>query len=268
MFPFEFSENLNSKQKCHILGHDDNMHISVQLYTLRDLLDKDLSGTLKKLGQIGYKSVEMAGLHGQCAEGFAQELKHAGLRAMSCHVGLNDVTKDLEKTVAMAKTLGCHWIVVPWVGKEEYELGWDKFGQKLGEIAKGLLSHGLKFAYHNHSFEFDNQNGEIGYGKLWEGAPETVEAEMDLWWVHHAGQDPSDWLRKLAGRVPLTHFKDGIKDKHMPVGEGEMDWKTILASAKMAGVEWAIVELDECPRDPIDCVQSSFEFLRKMGLKP
>lgn len=197
---------------------------------------------------------------------FRNELDRAGLQAIAAHVGLEDVDDRAQETVSMAKTLGAEWLVVPWIPKEAYRDGWAAFGQRLGRIAETLLSTGMKFAYHNHAFEFEVEDGVPGFETLWNSAPETVEAELDLYWAHNAGHDPVDWLRKLSGRVPLAHFKDGLDGQFTPVGQGQLDWKGILPVAKNVGVEWAIVELDECPNDPLDCVSQSFDYLRDLGV--
>ena len=243
------------------------MRLAVQLFTLREPMATDLGGTLGEVSKMGYRSVETAGLNGLSGEEFRSELDRAGLRSIASHVGLSEVEDALESTVQTAKALGSEWLVVPWVPQESYASGWGVFGARLSRISEAVLSHGLKFAYHNHAFEFELEDGVPGYENLWNGAEETVEAEIDLYWAHFAGQDPSEWLRRLAGRVPLAHFKDGAGGKFTPIGEGEMDWNSILPAATTAGVEWAIVELDESPRDPLECVATSFEYLRKLGIE-
>jgi sugar phosphate isomerase/epimerase len=244
------------------------MRLGVQLYTLRDLMDADLPGTLAKVAGIGYRFVETAGLHGRSPGEYRLELDRARLTAVACHVGLPEVEGGLADSISMAATLGAHWLVVPWVPQGAYSGGWDAFGKRLGRVAENVIKSGLRFAYHNHAFEFELEDGTTGYERLWASAPETVEAELDVYWADHAGNDPADWLRRLAGRVPLAHFKDGKDGRFTAVGEGTLDWGEIVKAANTAGVEYAIVELDECPRDGIDCVADSFKFLRGVGVGP
>ena len=243
------------------------MRLAVQLYTLRDPLAADLDGTLKRTSDSGFEFVETAGTCGLSPREFAARLDSAGLRAVAAHVGLDAVEGGLSETEDMAKSLGAEWLVVPWIGEDVYVEGWGPFGERLGRIAENVLARGLRFAYHNHDFEFRIQDGRPGYEALWEAAPETVEAELDVYWARHAGHDPAEWLRKLAGRVPLVHFKDGRDGRFTPVGEGELEWDPIVVAARTAGVEWAIVELDESPSDPIDCVAASYLFLTGMGVE-
>lgn len=237
------------------------MKLAVQLFTLRDLLEQDLVGTLEKVSYSGYHYVETAGFYGRTAKEFRQLLEDCGLEAIACHVGLGDVENDLAATAKSALDLGASWLVVPWIGKADYESGWAQFGKRLGEISESVIQNGLKFAYHNHDFEFADENGEPGFQILWNSAPETVEVELDVYWAEFAGFNPESVLRNLAGRVPLVHFKDGKGGKHTPVGQGDLDWDGIIKACKTIGSEYAIVELDDCPKDPIECIAESYDFL-------
>jgi len=241
------------------------MQIGVQLYTLREPLAIDLPGTFQKIREAGYVFVETAGLYGLTPENYRKELDKTGLKAVACHVRLADVEDRLEETAQMAKTLGATWLVVPSIHKEIYADGWAKVGARLGKVAENVIKKGLKFAYHNHSFEFEPEDGVSGFARLWDAAPETVEVELDVYWAEHAGHDSAQWLRNLAGRVPLVHFKDGKDGIQTPLGEGDLDWVAITAAARLAGVEYAIVELDECPRDPVECVAASLTYLNSLG---
>ncbi len=241
------------------------MDIGVQLFSVRDAMERDLPGTFARLANGGYRFVETAGLHGLTPDRYRSELDNAGLRAIACHVGLSDVEERLPETAEGAQCLGAEWLVVPWVPKEVYADGWADFGRRLGEVAAACHEHGLMFAYHNHSFEFELEDGVPGFEILWNTAPSTVEPEIDLYWTWWAKHDPVAWLERLAGRVYLAHFKDGKDGRHMPIGEGELDYRRITEVAKAAGVRYAIVELDESPRDSVECCLASFGYLKSIG---
>jgi sugar phosphate isomerase/epimerase len=229
------------------------MRIGVQLYTLREPMDRDLAGTLGRLGEAGLRWVETAGTHGRSAGEYRAELDRAKLSAVGCHVGWDDLAQRLDQTVAMAKTLGAGWLVLPWIQTERF-LATETFARDVSEVAAKVAAHGLQFAYHNHAFEFQEVDGRPAYG------------ELDLYWAHHAGHDPADWLKRLKGRVPLTHYKDGHDGVFHPVGQGDLDWDRIVPASREAGVEYALIELDSSPKDPVECVLESREFLLKMGL--
>lgn len=241
------------------------MRIGVQLYTLREPMDKDLTGTLGKLGEAGLRWVETAGTHGRSPAEFRAELDRAKLSAVGCHVGWDDLAQRLDQTVATAKTLGASWLVLPWVPTERF-LAVEAFARDVSEVAAKVAGHGLQFAYHNHAFEFQLVDGRVVYGDFWARASTDAWAELDLYWAHHAGHDPADWLRRLKGRVPLTHFKDGHDGVFHPVGQGDLDWDRIVPAAREAGVQYALIELDSSPKDPVECVLESREFLLKAGL--
>lgn len=244
------------------------MTVGVQLFTLREPMAADPGGTLKALSDAGYRTVETAGTYGLSPRAFAHMLSDNGLKAVAAHVGLADVEEGLDQSLDMAHALDVDWLVVPWVPEDVYRDGWARFGQRLSSAADAVLKRGLRLAYHNHDFEFKDEDGEPGFAHFWDAAEPSLEAELDLYWVHHAGYDPVDWMGRLAGRIPLAHFKDGKEGRHTPVGEGELDWRAIVESAHRVGVEHAIVELDECPRDPVECVVASLNYLKGLGLHP
>ncbi|MGE0002255.1 MAG: sugar phosphate isomerase/epimerase family protein [Fimbriimonadaceae bacterium] len=241
------------------------MKIGLQLYTLRDALNQNPVETLARVADMGYRYVETAGLAGLSAEAFRVALDKHGLTATSSHHGLEAFEEKFDETVKEAKVLGVGYLVLPWVQEQLFRTQ-PEFGQRLGKVADRLAGQGLKFAYHNHAFEFEPVGARPAYELLWEHAPEGVLAELDLYWCQYGGHDPVCWLDTLEHRVPLTHFKDGRDGKFTPVGEGDLDWEAIIPVAREAGVKYAIVELDESPRDPFDCVKTSREFLSKMGV--
>lgn len=241
------------------------MRPAIQLYTLREQLDYDFRGTINRLSKLECPFVETAGLHGLDAQDFRSCLDDTGLVAKSSHVSLEDLETRQALTVSQARVLGVKWLVVPWVGPEIIDEGWDKLAHRLNKLSVDLLRQGLKLAYHNHDFEFRATAGTTGFETLSNTAEETVELELDLYWCHVAAHDPVEVLQQLAGRVPLTHFKDGTNGTFMPVGQGSLDWAPIVQAAKTVGVEYAIVELDESPYDPVDCVAQSLDHLQSLG---
>ncbi|MGC4103045.1 sugar phosphate isomerase/epimerase family protein [Ferruginibacter sp.] len=148
----------------------------------------------------------------------------------------------------MGHQLGHSHIIIPWL-KEENRKTIDQYKtlaeriNKAGEICKG---EGLQLAYHNHDFEFKDMNGEHGYDILLNNTDKNlVKFEMDLYWVVRAGYQPVEIFKKHPGRFPFWHVKDmdkADKTKNTEVGNGTVDFKTIFASAKLAGVTHYIVE--------------------------
>ncbi|MFM9874390.1 MAG: sugar phosphate isomerase/epimerase family protein [Fimbriimonadaceae bacterium] len=244
------------------------MKISVQLYTIRSLMEKDFWGTLTRLSEAGFRNVELAGLGGHDAEeariGFAER----GLKPHSMHVDLNRVKTDQDALVQEAHTLGVGTVIVPWIDHNTFKGGWKEIAEVLTSLAKLYAEHDLKLGYHNHAFEFEKEGDRTGFEILWESAGPEVVPEVDLFWVKKGGDDPIAWINKLTGRIKEAHFKDmDPKGEFTEVGQGSMDWDGIIKAGKEAGLEYAIIENDSPKIDPLESVTKSREFLLSKGLK-
>jgi len=245
---------------------------SVQLYTLRDAVSKDFAGTLKKLSQIGYKAGELAG-YGDLKT--AAETRKAfdanGMVVSGMHVGLDAFKKDTNAVIADAKTLGCQNVILPYI--DPNTLGthaeWRTFAATCQNFGKLVTDAGLTFAYHNHDFEFRKYENEYAMDIfLQHSDPKAVKIELDLYWVSKGGLDPVAYLKQLGNRVVLVHLKDKTADgKFAPVGTGTLDFKALTDTAAGLGVRYGVVEQDDCyGKDPFECVATSFENLKKIGV--
>ena len=250
--------------------------IAAQLYTVRDQLQDParLSGVLGRLREIGYPAVEVAGLGSRTFDRFGEELSRSGLVACAAHVSLERLKSDLAAAAAECKQWGCGYIVVPSL-PEAYRSGdgYKRFATEAAELARGLQPYGLKLVYHNHSFELQRWDGETGLEALFAATnAETLQAELDTYWLQYGGVNPASWIRRLRGRVPLVHLKDMAVERGEPVmaevGEGNLDWAEILSACNEAATEWLVVEQDECRRDPMDSLAISYhnlDMLTKLG---
>ncbi|CAN5383042.1 sugar phosphate isomerase/epimerase [soil metagenome] len=238
------------------------MKLSVQLYTLRDPLGDDFEGTLSAVKEIGLEYVELAGDLGRSAQEWRETLDRLGLKASGAHIGLALLDEDLDKVIADAKTIGFKYVIVPWVGTEDYNGGWTAFGKRLAPLGEKLAAAGLALCYHNHDFEYKNGDGMT---ELYASVPPSVlQAEIDAAWVKIGGYDPIATVSALKGRLPLVHLKDFDPDKTprwVPAGAGVMPMVELIAAAKEAGAEFGVIELDESPGAPLDAVKASFEYL-------
>jgi sugar phosphate isomerase/epimerase len=157
-------------------------------------------------------------------------------------------------------------VIVPWVGKEYYQDGWDKFAQKLNEIGAKVKAEGLALCYHNHAFEFENN----GLDALYAAADkDLVKAQLDIAWAQIGGADPAAKVTELLDRLSLVHLKDFDTSKTpqwRPCGAGVADWDSVLAAISKGHVEFGAIELDESPGDPFDAVAESVDFFRSKGI--
>lgn len=244
--------------------------IGLQLYTVRDLMEKDVEGTLREVAAIGYKEVEFAGLFGKDAKKVADWLKKDGLASPSSHIPLDRLKGNLQAVVDECQTLGNSIVICPWLDAPMRKTGddWRRISGDFNKIGESLQRVGLRFGYHNHDFEFTPLAGnEIGYDILLkECDPKLVKMEMDLFWITKGKHDPLAYFAKYPGRFPCVHVKDMAgADKIVNVGEGHIDWTKIFAKRREAGIEHFFVENDN-PTSPLADIKVSYTYLSRLGL--
>jgi sugar phosphate isomerase/epimerase len=246
----------------------NNDRIALQLYTVREYTAHDMVGTLATIAKQGYRAVEFAGYGGVPAADLRKAMDDLGIRAVAAHMGLDDLQSDPERVISDLKTLGCDYAVVAYITEDRRQTVEDiqRIAAILNRNGELCRDAGLRFAYHNHAFEFAPVGGTTMYDLfLTETDPELVAFELDVYWVRYAGIDEGEMLGRLAGRVPLAHIKDMAADEQRgpaPVGEGTIDWQPVLKACAAAGVEWYIVEQDE-PADAFAEAERSLHNLEK-----
>jgi len=241
--------------------------IGLQLYTVRDVLAEDLDAGLAQVASIGYRYVELAGLHGQAPGHFRELLDKHGLTAIASHDPLDDLLNDLPAVIERAKTLGNRYIVCPYLDDTQRDAGYRKLSRQLGEVAGKLSSAGLTLCYHNHDFEWlPAEDGKRGIDLLYNGT--DLSAELDIYWVARAGDDPLDWIRNLSGRLPILHMKDMHNTPgkgFAEIGTGTIDFPAIIEAAESHGVKYLIVEQDSnWATSPMDSARVGLENLGGM----
>lgn len=244
--------------------------IAVQMYTLRNA--GSLEQQLKIVHDAGVGAVETVGTQNVSAEQLKQLLDRYSIKAISSHVQLAELRRDLESVVAFNRSIGNTTLVVPYLDEKDRPsdaAGWTALGQELGRISARARAKGMQLAYHNHDFELVDFNGRTGLELLFAAAGPDLQTELDLAWVARAGYDPAVMLGKFRGRVFAVHAKDNApkgqaenEGGFAAVGQGVLDWSTILPAAASAGVQWYIVEHDQ-PRDTAKVIQTGADYLRE-----
>lgn len=237
--------------------------LGLQLYGVRHLMDQDVESTIAAVAAIGYREVELAGLHNKTAKEMRAILDRHGLRARSSHSSMQDIRRNWARTLDDAATLGQTYIVNPWIDESERTIaGYTKAAREMTTAAEAARKHDLGFAYHNHEFEFARIDGKLPYDILLaESDPHLVKMELDIFWILKGGQDPLAYFSRHAGRFPMIHAKDMTKGgKMVDVGQGAIDWRGVLRAARKAGLEYTFVEHDE-PPSPIADAKVSYEYL-------
>jgi len=268
--------------------------VGLQLYSVRDAMEKDPKGSLKKLSDMGYVHVEHADyvnrkFYGYTAKEFKKLLAdldlqmHSGHTVMTAHDwddSKNDFTDKWKYTIEDAAEVGQRYVISPWLD-EELRKDMDKLKKfmdlfnKCGELCK---KSGMKFGYHNHNFEFSTK---IGDGTLFDYIltntdPSLVAQQMDIGNMLGAGGVAMNLLKKYPGRFELMHVKDEIKSDtgqgmdgydSTILGQGVMPVKEIVKEArKNGGTTWFIIEQESYQgKDPFDCVKIDLQTMRKWG---
>jgi len=240
--------------------------IGIQLYTVRSLTEKDLAGTLAKLAAIGYTEVEFAGYFGKTPEQVRAMLIANGLSSPSSHIPLPADDDAWKRALADARTIGHEWAVIPWLDPSQRK-DWGPFADRLNHLATLSRAAGMRFAYHNHDFEFVKEgNGTVMELLLKNTDPALVDFEMDIYWVTKAGADPLDLIARYPKRFPLMHAKDAspAPDRNIvDVGSGTIDFAKIFKQERTSGMTHVYVERDN-PTDAMDTATKSFQYLAKL----
>lgn len=258
---------------CSKKQHLDN--IGLQLYTIRDAMQRDDNETLRRVAAIGYNYVEGAGyldgkLYGHSPQTFRAMLDNYGLKMPSGHVSWEAMKAAPEKAAATCKEAGQSFLVIPWWPEDKRTAeGYRELIEILNNAGQVCQRYGLQLAYHNHDFEFNKMvAGSRPINLLLaEVDPELVQFELDLYWITRAGSDYQEYFKKHAGRFPLWHVKDIDKTPDQffaAVGEGSLDWPAIFSKEKQAGMQYFFVEQDRTVpgKDPFDEITISYNYLK------
>ena len=244
--------------------------IGAQLYTVRHELEKDFSGTLRRVAALGYKEVEFAGYFAHRPAEVKATLKRLGLDAPAAHMQLAELRADLAAMIDAAQTIGHRYLLVAWTPPEERRTldDYRRLADLFNEAGARVKRAGLQFAYHNHDFEFAPVEGKLPYDLLLERTdPNLVKLEMDLYWTVKGGARPVEYFERYPGRFHLLHVKDMDATPRRffaDVGRGTIDFRSIFAQSKKAGVRHYFVENDEPAGSPFDSLRASIEYLRRL----
>jgi sugar phosphate isomerase/epimerase len=239
--------------------------VGLQLYTVRDAMERNPADALARISKIGYKYVELASyadgkFYGYAPVEFKKIVGDLGMEILSSHtqVEAKGITLDNAKKMAEDHALlGAKYCIQPWINDEDRNIAtYQKMVSDWNKIGEIMKQNGLKFGYHNHNFEFNTLDGKVPYFDIFlaELDKELVTMEIDLFWLAKAGQNPVEIFNKYPGRFELFHLKDEYTTEtpyyevtsidQAPVGEGKINFKDILAAKDVAGMKYMIVEQD------------------------
>jgi len=243
------------------------MRFALQLYTVRDHLEKNPAATLEAVKAAGYDYVELAGTAGLSNAEYKALLDAVGLIPTSAHTGLPELLDNAGRVIEAAHTFGYRHIAFSHTAADAR--GWLEAARQADEAGALLRRMGLQLCYHNHAHEYALFDGRTAHDILTENSdPANLALELDVYWVRYAGMDPVEEIRRHSGRIPLLHVKDmTATEPHTftEVGRGIIDMPAVFDAAREAGVEWYIVEQDECAGDSLDSARASAGYMKQFA---
>lgn len=242
--------------------------IAVQMFSLREEAEKDFAGTLKKVAELGFDGVELAGYGNLTAQEVKNLLDEYGLKAAASHISIDELESELEQVIEEQIILGSNYIVCPYLAEDRrHERNYLALPSLLNEIGETCKRNGLTLCYHNHDFELETlSDGRKALEVIFDGTdPDKVKTEFDVYWLKKAGEDPISWLDKYRDRSPLIHLKDMTLDDEQffaELGTGGVEIERILEQGEELNVAWWIVEQDATRLTPFRSMEISMNYLK------
>lgn len=244
--------------------------IGIQLWTVRDLFKQNAAAMMKMLAATGFNQIEFANLEPLPIA--PREMRKMGddlgIVFPSSHFNPNIFFDSPQKAIDIAGELGCKYVINSWIDESERtKAGYHSQAERFNKLGVDMRKAGFRYGFHNHQFEFQKMDGnKTGYDILLQNTdPSFVDMELDMYWVVDGGADIVDLLTRYPARFRLAHIKDRTADGRMVnVGEGVIDWKTVIAKSRDVGIEYYFVEHDE-PAAPVSAaVATSLTYLRNL----
>jgi sugar phosphate isomerase/epimerase len=256
--------------------------IGLQLSTLvkQETQEGELKEYFRQIAAIGFQEVEPShAVYSVPANQLRKDITESGLTIASGHFVYADLTADIQGKLDYAKALGLKYVVCSsspkslWTSAE----GFQTAARAYNEWGKRARDMGMRFAMHNHDYEFRKFDGVTGYDILLkETDPNLVFLEMDCYWIAQAGLDPVQMLNQVGKRVRMLHIKDrkpgfpssndmNLSSAHFTeVGTGSIPWPAVLAAAEQLQIEHYFIEQDRIEGPPLESIRTSYNYLRKI----
>ncbi len=239
------------------------MEYGLQMYSLHDIMMKEMAYSIDELSKIGYKFIETCGFHGLDAKQFKEVIDRNGIWCIGTHTIWQELLPDkLKETIEFRHQIGCKAFVIPVpLVKTREEV--DAMIKAINDSQKILRSEGIELYFHNHIPEFfPNENGICIFDELKERT--EIKFELDTYWVFEAGMNPTEKMEELRDRIDFIHVRDGDGHSVSRVfGEGVAPLKDIYNKARDLGFKM-IVETEPLPPSGLETAKKNFEYLKKL----
>ncbi len=249
-----------------------NVPIGLELYSVRDELDKDLMGTVRKVAGMGYQCIEFYSPYYEWTPAKAKEVRKLlddlGVKCYSTHNGMESYKPEgMAKAVELNQIIGSKYIVLASAGEIHTLDGWKKVADTLNRGAETFGKSGLNAGYHNHELEFKPIEGKRPMEVLAANTGKDVMLQLDVGTCLEAGSDPVAWINQNPGRIRCLHCKDWSPAQGYKVlfGEGAADWKKIFAAAEdRGGVEYYLIEQEGSRFTPFETAEKCLATARSI----
>ncbi|MBP9988232.1 MAG: sugar phosphate isomerase/epimerase [Ruminococcus sp.] len=253
------------------------MKLGFTLYNFNKIIETldDLDMVLSKLEAMGVNLVQVSGIGQLSNYDIAELCKKHNMEVCVTHTPLDRIINETDEVIKEHKALGCDTIGVGWVDfKYHSAQGVQDFTKTMTPVCEKIKAAGMKFAYHNHQFEFERyENGKTFMDSLIEADPELFNFILDIHWLQTGGVNPAEYIRKVQGRMKVCHFKDyriiNVDDNYEPdfaeIGTGNINLDECYRACKETGVECIIIEQDRTKLDLFESAEISWKNLNKIA---
>jgi len=247
--------------------------VGLELYSVRDQLNKDLAGTVRAVAKMGYQVVEFYAPYMQWTAAYAKEVRSilddAGVRCNSTHNGLDSFSAaKMPHAIELNGIIGSRYVVLASPGKTSSLDDYKRVAETLAGAMETLKTAGLGAGYHNHDAEWRPLEGRRPIEIIAANTPQDLMLQLDVGTCLEAGSDPVAWIRSNPGRIRSLHLKDWSPDPgkgyKVVFGEGVAPWPQILDAAEsVGGVEYYLIEQEESA-NPLETVRQCLANYRKV----
>lgn len=254
------------------LAPSTKIPVGLELYSVRDDLQKDPQGTVRAVAKMGYQDVEFYAPYLEWSEAQAKDMRKLlddlGIHCYSTH---NDEDFFSDSKIAKArdlnKILGSRYMVLAWSDPKPNLDNWKKVAETLNNAEEKLAPAGLKVGYHNHDAEWKSVEGKRPIEVIASNTKASVMLQLDVGTCLEAGADPVAWIKANPGRIRSIHCKDWSPDPNVGYktlfGEGKADWKAIFQAAEnQGGVEFYLIEQEGSRYPELETARRCLEAFR------
>ena len=254
------------------VAHSKSIPVGLELYSVRNELQKDLMGTVRGVAKMGYQCVEFYAPYYDWTPEYARqvraELDELGIHCYSTHNGLKSFTPEgIDKAIALNKILGTRYVVLSSPGKVDGLDGYQRLAETLNKANETLQGQGLHAGYHNHDAEWKPVDGQKPIEVLRTALDKSIMLQLDVGTCLSTGNDPVAWIKRNPGRIRSMHVKDWSPQREYKglTGEGIGPWKQLFAAAeKTGGIEYYLIEQEGSDYSEMETAEKCLAAFRKL----